>query len=108
MINQFLNIGLMHYLILSSLLFFVGIIGVVVSRNLLRIVMSLFIMTISIVLNFTSFGYYCDDSLKESNIINIFIILSCVIQSIIAIVILYKIHLANEYLDAEQISDKER
>ena len=107
MIDSFLNIGMMHYLILSFILFLTGLLGVVVSRNLLRIVMSLFVITVSIVLSFLAFGCYCDNSLDNVNIMGIFILLISVLQTIIAVVILYKIYQANEYLDAEKIKNKE-
>ncbi len=107
MIDSFLNIGMMHYLILSFILFLTGLLGVVVSRNLLRIVMSLFVITVSIVLSFLAFGCYCDNSLDNANIMGIFILLISVLQTIIAVVILYKIYQANEYLDAEKIKNKE-
>lgn len=107
MIDSFLNIGMMHYLILSFILFLTGLLGVVVSRNLLRIVMSLFILTVSIVLSFLTFGCYCDNSLDNANIISIFILMVSVLQIIMAVVILYKIYQTNEYLDAEKIKDKE-
>ena len=107
MIDNLLNIGLIHYLVLSLLLFLIGLVGVLVSRNLLRIVMSLFVLSVSVVINFIAFGYYCDNSLDNANIISLFVILISAIQTIIALVILYKIYLANEFLDAEKTKDKE-
>lgn len=107
MINQIFNIGLVHYLILSLLLFLIGLLGVLISRNLLRIVMSLFIMTVAVVINFLAFGCYCDNSLDNANIISLFVLLISVVQAIVSIVILYKIYQANEYLDSEKTKDKE-
>lgn len=107
MIDEILNIGLLHYLVLSLILFMTGLLGVLISRNMLRTVMSLFIMTISVVINFISFGYYCDKTLESTNTLSMFILIISVVQTIIAIVILYKIYQANEYLDAEKIKDKE-
>ena len=69
--------------------------------------MSLFVITVSIVLSFLAFGCYCDNSLDNANIMGIFILLISVLQTIIAVVILYKIYQANEYLDAEKIKNKE-
>lgn len=107
MIDGILNIGLMHYLVLSLILFMTGLLGVLISRNMLRTVMSLLIMTISVVINFVSFGCYCDNTLESANTLSMFILIISVVQTIIAIVILYKIYRANEYLDAEKIKDKE-
>ena len=61
MIEVILNIGLVHYLILVMLLFLTGLLGVLISRNILRTIMSLFSMTISIVISFLTFGFYCDN-----------------------------------------------
>lgn len=102
-----LNVGFLHYLVLSLLLFLIGLLGVLISRNMLRTVMSLFVMTISLVLNFVVFGRFCDDSSDGANVISVFILIISVVQTIIALVILYKIYQANEYLDAEKIKDKE-
>ena len=107
MINNIFNIGLMHYLILSLILFSIGLFGVLISRNLLRIVMSIFVITISVVINFLVFGCYCDSSLDNANIISVFVLLITTLQTIIAVVILYKIYKTNEFLDSEKIKDKE-
>ena len=107
MINMFVNIGLAHFLVLSWILYLTGLFGVLISRNMLRTVMSLFIMSVSAVINFAAFGYYCDKSMENSNMLSVFILILTVIQTIIALVILYKIYQANENLDAEKIKDKE-
>ncbi len=107
MINMFVNIGLAHFLVLSLILYLTGLFGVLISRNMLRTVMSLFIMSVSAVINFAAFGYYCDKSMENANMISVFILILTVIQTIIALVILYKIYQANENLDAEKIKDKE-
>ncbi len=107
MISALLNIGLAHFLILSLILFLTGLFGVLISRNMLRTVMSLFIMSVSTVINFVAFGYYCDSTMENANMISVFILILTVIQTIIALVILYKIYQANESLDAEKIKDKE-
>lgn len=72
MIDLFFTIGLFHYLILSLILFMTGLLGVLISRNMLRTVMSLFIMSIAVVINFVAFGCYCDNSLENANSISMF------------------------------------
>ena len=103
----FFNIGLLHYLVLSFLLFLIGLLGVLISRNMLRVLMSGLIMTVSVVINFLTFGFYCDRSLENANIISVFVLVIAVIQMFIGLVILYKINQSNEFLDAEKIKDKE-
>lgn len=105
--DTILNIGLIHYLVLSFLLFLTGLVGVLISRNMLRVLMSVLIMTVSVVINFLTFGFYCDRSLENANIISVFVLVIAVVQTFIGLVILYKINQSNEFLDSEKIKDKE-
>lgn len=107
MIDLIFDIGLLHYLVLALVMFLTGLVGVLISRNLLRIVMSIFIMTISIVINFVAFGSFCTTSLENANMISMFVLIIAVIQTIIALVILFKIYQTNIYLDTEKLKDKE-
>ena len=107
MINAIFDIGLLHYLVPAMLMFLLGIVGIIISRNLLRIIMSMLLITISLVLHFAAFGAFGDNSLANANLVNVFIILVSVIQVSIALAIFYKIYQTNEYLDVEKIKDKE-
>ena len=91
MIDLFFTIGLFHYLILSLILFMTGLLGVLISRNMLRTVMSLFIMSIAVVINFVAFGCYCDNSLENANSISMFVLIVAVVQAsfLLRISILY-------------------
>lgn len=100
------NIGLIHYLVLSFLLFLIGLLGVLISRNMLRVLMSVFLMTVSVVLNFLTFGFYCDSSLANANIISVFLLIIAIVQTAIGLVILYKINQSNEFLDSEKIRSR--
>lgn len=107
MLDFLFNIGIYHYLFLFMVVFLIGLSGVIFSRNLVRIVMSIFIMILSVVLNFVVFAYYCDNSFYKSNIMCVFVLLIFVLQTIISLVILYKIYQANRFLDSEKTKDKE-
>lgn len=56
------NIGLTHYLILSAMLFVVGILGVVVNRkNIIVILMSIELMLLAVNLNMVAFSSFMHD-----------------------------------------------
>ena len=56
----FLTPVLAHYLILGAILFFIGLIGVVISRNLIRVLISIEIMMSAVNLNFIAFSTFFD------------------------------------------------
>lgn len=107
MTESVFEVGLLHYLLLALILFIIGMTGAIVSRNMVRIVMSLLIVSISIVINFLSFGCFCNDSLKYTNIMCILITVMTVLQVTGAFALFLKVYHANEYLDVEKIKDKE-
>ncbi|MCL5036309.1 MAG: NADH-quinone oxidoreductase subunit NuoK [Chloroflexi bacterium] len=54
--NFFLDVGLVHYLILSALIFCIGIYGVITRRNAITVLMSLELMFNAVNINFIAFG----------------------------------------------------
>ena len=57
-----LNISLAHYLILSSIVFTIGIFGVFLNRkNLIIILMSIELMLLAVNINFIAFSSYYND-----------------------------------------------
>ena len=58
-------IELQHFLILSSLLFLIGVFGIFLNRkNIIIILMSIELILLSVNINFVSFSYFLGD-LKE-------------------------------------------
>ncbi len=56
--NFFTQIGLVHYLILSAILFVSGMAGVLLRRNAIVILMSIELMLNGVNLSFVAFGHY--------------------------------------------------
>ncbi len=56
------NIGIFHYLTLSSLLFVLGICGIFLNRkNIITILMSIELMLLAVNINFVAFSVYLGD-----------------------------------------------
>ena len=58
MIESFLQVGLNHYLFLSALLFTLGMLGVLLRRNVIVILMSIELMLNAVNIAFVAFSYY--------------------------------------------------
>ena len=60
------NIEIQHYLVLSSLVFFLGIIGIFLNRkNVITILMSIELILLGVNINFVAFSYYYYNILKK-------------------------------------------
>jgi NAD(P)H-quinone oxidoreductase subunit 4L len=66
--------GLEHYLVLSGILFSVGLVGALVKRNVIAILMSIELMFNAVNLSFISFGRFVTPELLTGHIFVLFII----------------------------------
>lgn len=61
-----MDIGLMHYLVVASLLFLIGVIGVFVNyRNVIVLLMSIELMLLAANLNFVAFSHFLEDRVGQ-------------------------------------------
>ena len=56
--NEMLNVGINHYLILSGILFILGMLGVLLRRNAIVILMSIELMLNAVNISFIAFSRY--------------------------------------------------
>ena len=61
MLNDFFQVGLGHYLFISVALFTMGLLGVLLRKNILVILMSVELMLNAVNLAFITFAYYLND-----------------------------------------------
>ena len=55
MLNSIFNINLSHYLVLAFLLFLIGAFGAIVSKNVIKVLLSIDFMLTSLNINFIVF-----------------------------------------------------
>ena len=92
---------LAHYLILGAILFFMGIIGAVISKNLVRILISVEIMMSAVNLNFIAFSSSLDKTLSGS-VFMLFITAVSALQVAIALILIII-----RFKDKPEVSTKE-
>ena len=86
--HYFLDIGLAHYLILAAILFVIGLIGVLVSRHIIRILMCIEIMLTAININFVAFANYTDIGQLNGQIFALFVMVISALEMAIGLAIL--------------------
>lgn len=81
------SIGLTHFLILSAMLFVIGLSGIFINRkNIINILMSIELMLLSINLNFIVFAKYLND--LSGQIFTIFVMTIAAAEAAIGLAIL--------------------
>lgn len=85
-------VGLTHYLILSSILFCVGIFGVMTRRNAIGVLMSIELMFNAVNINFVAFSKFVTPSEFVGQIFAIFVITIAAAEATVGLAIVLLIY----------------
>jgi len=100
-----LNISINYILILTSIVFFIGLIGIVLNRkNILIIIMSIELLLLAINLNFAAFSIYLDDIIGQ--IFVLFILTIAATESAIGLAVITVFYRLKNSIELEPIKKR--
>ena len=105
MLNSLLNVNLSHYLILAFLLFLIGAFGAIVSRNVIKVLISLEFMLTGVNINFIAFASFVDSVKLAGYVFNIFYIAIGAIEVAIALIIFYLMYREKKSIDMDKYKE---
>ena len=91
-----------HYLIVSALLFTIGIVGVIVRRNVIVVVMCIEIMLNAANLSFVAFGRYLNS--MDGQLIVFFVMAVAAAEAAVGLAIVILIYRNRESTDVEEMN----
>lgn len=103
--NTVINIGLYHFLFPALFLFAIGLLGVIVSKHILRILISLEIMFCGVTLNVAAFATFCTNSPFKGEILALFLIIFSVIHIAVGAAVTINIFKFKQTLNIEDIGE---
>ncbi|PIV20850.1 MAG: NADH-quinone oxidoreductase subunit NuoK [Deltaproteobacteria bacterium CG03_land_8_20_14_0_80_45_14] len=98
-----MSIGLEHYLILSGILFSIGLYGALAKRNAIAILMSIEIMLTAASIAMIAFSRYVVPLLLTGQIFVIFIMVVAAAETAVGLAIIISIYRKRETVDATEI-----
>ncbi len=98
-----MNISLEHYLVLSALLFCIGIYGVISRRNAIGVLMSLELMFNAANLNLVAFARYIDPGALTGQVFALFVIVIAAAEAAVGIALVLSIYRNHQTLDLENV-----
>ena len=104
-ILKIFNVGLTHYLILGSILFCIGILGLIISRNIIRVLMSIEILLCAVNINFVAFANYNDLNNLQGQVFAIFIMAVAAAEAALGLAILLSLYRNKPTVDTEEINE---
>jgi NADH:ubiquinone oxidoreductase subunit K len=97
------SIGLEHYLILSAILFSIGLYGVLAKRNAIIILISIELMLNAVNIAMVAFSRYIVPLLLTGQVFAIFIIVVAAAEAAVGLAIIIAIYRNRETIDATQV-----
>jgi NADH-quinone oxidoreductase subunit K len=101
--NAILNVGLSHFLVLSSVLFGLGLLTVATRRNAVAILMGVELILNAAALNFVAFSHYVHGAVA-GQVVALFIIVLAAAEAAIALAIVLSIFRHFHSIDANDTS----
>ena len=98
-----MSIGLEHYLILSAILFSIGLYGALAKRNTIVILMSIEIMLNAVNIAMVAFSRYIVPSLLTGQVFAIFIMAVAAAEAAVGLAIIIAIYRSRQTIESTEI-----
>lgn len=97
------EIPLSYFLVVSTLMFFIGIYGFLTRKNLITILMSVELILNSVNINFVAFNRYLFPEQLEGHFFSMFIIAVAAAEAAVAIAIIISVYRRYMNIDVERV-----
>ena len=97
------TIPLSYFLVVSTLMFFIGIYGFLTRKNLITILMSVELILNSVNINFVAFNRYLFPNELQGHFFSLFIIAVAAAEAAVAIAIIISVYRQYTNIDVERV-----
>ncbi|HCY43447.1 MAG: NADH-quinone oxidoreductase subunit NuoK [Prolixibacteraceae bacterium] len=99
------GIGIEHFLVVSTLMFFIGVCGFIIRRNLITMLMSIELILNSVNINFLVFNRYLYPDQMQGHFFSLFIVGIAAAEASVAIALIINIYRNLQNIDVENVSE---
>lgn len=99
------NITLYHYLFLALILFVIGIAGSILSKHIIKVLISIEFILTGVNLNFIAFATYCDNVTFDGYIFALFYVAIGAVELAVALYIFYLMYSKKHSENIEEYGD---
>ena len=100
-----MSLPLEGYLVVSTLLFFIGVFGFIVRKNLISILMSIELILNAASINFIAFNRFLFPDQLEGFMYSLFIIVVAAAETAVAISIIINVYRKKKNIDVKSINE---
>lgn len=99
------GIGLEHFMILSTLMLFIGVYGFLTRKNLITILMSVELILNSVNINFVAINKYLYPENLQGQFFALFVIATAAVEVAVAIAIIISLYRKVKMIDVEKVNE---
>jgi NADH-quinone oxidoreductase subunit K len=99
------GISIEHFLVVSTIMFFTGIYGFIVRRNLITMLMSVELILNSVNINFLVFNRYLYPDQLQGHFCSLFIVGIAAAEASVAIALIINIYRRLQNIDVENVNE---
>lgn len=99
------EITIYHYLFLGLLLFVIGIVGSILSKHVIKVLISIEFILTGVNINFITFATFCDNTNLQGYIMSLFYVAIGAVELAVALYIFYFMYNKKESENIENYGD---
>lgn len=99
------GVPITYFLVISAVMFFIGILGFVIRRNLITVLMSIELILNAVNLNFVTFNRYLFPDKMQGHFFAIFVIAIAAAEASVAIALIINIYRRFTSIEADKIDN---
>ena len=99
------EITIYHYLFLGLLMFLIGIVGSILSKHVIKILISIELILTGVNINFITFATYCDNVIFDGYIAALFYVAIGAVELAVALYIFYLMYSKKQSENIEKYGD---
>ncbi len=99
------HIPLTYFLIVSTLMFFIGVAGFIIRRNLITILMSVELMLNSVNINFVAINRYLYPDQMQGHFFSLFIVAIAAAEASVAIALIINIYRRFNSIEVTEVNE---
>lgn len=99
------EINIYHYLFLGLLMFLIGIVGSIISKHVIKVLISIEFILTGVNINFITFATYCDNVIFDGYIMALFYVAIGAVELAVALYIFYLMYTKKQSENIEKYGD---
>ena len=99
------EVSIYHYLFLGLMLFVIGLVGSIISKHVIKVLISIEFILTGVNINFITFATYCDNVIFDGYIMALFYVAIGAVELAVALYIFYLMYTKKQSENIEKYGD---